>query len=202
VNTFFAPTRRFTVCNAGHPRPLIYRAAQRQWDFLHSDDHPNPKAGPRNLPLGILSISDYDQFDIELEVGDCVMSYTDALIESQDADGQMLGESGLLRIMQLLGDVEPSEFIGVLLREIRDRYPENLSQDDVTVMLVRVNSRKPHYSLRERLKALMRFAGSMVRAINPRSERPPIPDFHMANVGGAIIPALNRFWRVRRVSMR
>src|SRR5215470_4820017 len=66
VTTFFAPTRTLTICNAGHPRPLIYRASQRQWDFLHSDDHPNLKAGPRNLPPGILSISDYDQFDIEL----------------------------------------------------------------------------------------------------------------------------------------
>src|ERR1700736_6146314 len=34
VGTFFAPSGRLTVCNAGHPRPLLYRAAQRQWDFL------------------------------------------------------------------------------------------------------------------------------------------------------------------------
>src|SRR5580692_4330452 len=34
VATFFEPSRRLTVCNAGHPRPLLYRAAQRQWDFL------------------------------------------------------------------------------------------------------------------------------------------------------------------------
>jgi serine phosphatase RsbU (regulator of sigma subunit) len=37
VATFFAPSRRLTVCNAGHPRPLMYRAAQRQWSFLGSD---------------------------------------------------------------------------------------------------------------------------------------------------------------------
>jgi serine phosphatase RsbU (regulator of sigma subunit) len=29
VTTFFAPTRRLIVCNAGHPRPLLYRAAQQ-----------------------------------------------------------------------------------------------------------------------------------------------------------------------------
>src|SRR5712675_40879 len=27
VTTFFAPSRRLMVCNAGHPRPLLYRAA-------------------------------------------------------------------------------------------------------------------------------------------------------------------------------
>src|SRR5271154_1672411 len=34
VSTFFAPSRRLTVCNAGHPRPFLYRAAQREWSFL------------------------------------------------------------------------------------------------------------------------------------------------------------------------
>src|SRR5215470_14566352 len=52
VTTFFAPTRRFTVCNAGHPRPLIYRASQAQWSFLSHEQSDGP-SGPRNLPLGI-----------------------------------------------------------------------------------------------------------------------------------------------------
>src|SRR5271154_5672497 len=33
VATFFSPSRVLTVCNAGHPRPLIYRATERQWNF-------------------------------------------------------------------------------------------------------------------------------------------------------------------------
>src|ERR1700691_4377535 len=31
ITTFFAPTRRMNVCNAGHPRPFLYRAAERKW---------------------------------------------------------------------------------------------------------------------------------------------------------------------------
>src|SRR6204780_4498925 len=31
VTTFFAPTRRLSLCNAGHPRPLLYRPAARTW---------------------------------------------------------------------------------------------------------------------------------------------------------------------------
>src|SRR6266478_7678088 len=42
VTTFFAPSRRLTVCNAGHPKPFLYRAAQQQWSFLgQDDDEPN-----------------------------------------------------------------------------------------------------------------------------------------------------------------
>jgi sigma-B regulation protein RsbU (phosphoserine phosphatase) len=195
VTTFFAPTRRLTVCNAGHPRPLIYRAAQRRWDFLSAES--DQAAGPRNLPLGILSISDYDQFDVELDAGDCVVSYSDALMESQDADGEMLGEDGVLRIMRLLGDVDAPQLLGALLGEIRERYPQNLSNDDVTVVVLQANNRKPSYSSKEKLGALMRLFGSMIRAVDPRAERPPLPDSNLSNICGAIIPSLARRWRAR-----
>src|SRR5580700_2515183 len=138
VTTFFAPSRRLTVCNAGHPRPLLYRSAQRQWDLLGHLEPAAPRA-PSNLPLGILDRSEYEQLDVELEAGDCLVSYTDALIESRDADGEMLGEDGLLRLMRLLPEVAPEELIETLLGEIARRYPENLSEDDVTVMVMRAN---------------------------------------------------------------
>ena len=77
---------------------------------------------------------------VELEPGDCLLSYTDALVESRDADGEMLGEEGLLRIMRLLGDVEPQRLIEKLLEEIAGRYPGNLSDDDATALLVRANA--------------------------------------------------------------
>jgi serine phosphatase RsbU (regulator of sigma subunit) len=194
VTTFFAPTRRLTVCNAGHPRPLLYRAAQRKWDFLGHQGAAEP-SGPRNLPLGILEMTEYEQFDVELDPGDCLLSYTDALIESRDADGEMLDEAGLLKITRLIGDVEPEKLIETLLGEIERRYPENLSEDDVTVLLVRANGREARYSFGQRLRALVRFIGSLIRAVNPRAERPPLPDANLANIGGAIIPALARRWR-------
>jgi phosphoserine phosphatase RsbU/P len=68
-----------------------------------------------------------------------VVTYTDALIESGDADGEMLGEEGVLRILKLLGHVKAEKLIDALLGEIAERYPENLSDDDVTVLIVRAN---------------------------------------------------------------
>jgi phosphoserine phosphatase RsbU/P len=200
VATFFEPSRRMTVCNAGHPRPLLYRAARQRWDFLGHNvpDQKHPKAaGPSNLPLGLLEISGYDQFDIELEPGDCVLSYTDALMESNDASGEMLGEDGVLRILRLIGGVEPQTLIEKLLVEIAERYSQNLTEDDVTVLMVRANGQKARFTFGEKLGALVRFAGSLIRALNPRAERPPLPDLNLANLGGAIIPALGRRWRAK-----
>jgi sigma-B regulation protein RsbU (phosphoserine phosphatase) len=202
VATFFEPSRRMTVCNAGHPRPLLYRAARKQWDFLGHGvpEHAVIKAaaGPSNLPLGLLEMSAYDQFDIQLEPGDRVLSYTDALMESNDPSGEMLGEQGVLQILRLLGDVEPEKLIESLLAEIGERYPLNLTEDDVTVLLVEVNEHKASYTIREKLAALGRFSGTFFRALNPKAERPPFPDLNMANLGGAIIPALARRWRAKQ----
>lgn len=131
VTTFFAPSRRLIVCNAGHPRPFLYQAAKRQWNFLGGDAQDN-SPGPRNIPLGLFDLAEYEHFDVELQSGDCLLSYTDALIESRDADGEMLGEPGLLRIVRLLGEAEPPKLIEALLHEIAQRHPGNLSDDDVT----------------------------------------------------------------------
>jgi len=197
VTTFFAPSRRLMLCNAGHPRPILYRASKKEWTLLGHEGPPRTP-GPLNLPLGILSITEYEHFDAELEPGDCLVTYTDALIESYDADGEMLGEEGVLRILRLLGDVAPEKLIDVLLGEIAERYPENLSDDDVTVLIVRANGGEPAYTWGEKLRAAARLAVTSIRSLNPRAERAPFPDLNLANLGGALIPALGRRWRARR----
>jgi sigma-B regulation protein RsbU (phosphoserine phosphatase) len=194
VITFFSPSRRLSVCNAGHPRPLLYRSAERSWSFLGHEGTAE-KAAAANIPLGIIDLADYLQLDVELDPGDCLVSYTDALIESCDADGEMLGEDGLLRIMNLLGEVEAHKLIDTLLKEITERFPENLSADDVTVLVVKANGGSPHYSFREKMEALARFARTLIGSLSPRAESVPFPDANLANLGGAIIPALGRRWR-------
>jgi phosphoserine phosphatase RsbU/P len=197
VTTFFAPTRRLSVCNAGHPRPLLFRAVDGRWAFLGRQDHVEQKE-PRNIPLGILHIAEYEQLDVELDAGDCLLSYTDALIESRDADGEMLGEAGLLRIVNLLGDVAAERLIPLLLQEIAERFPKNLDDDDVTLLVIRANGGSLHFSLREKLGAFGRFLTTLFRSWIPGAERAPFPDANLANVGGAILPVLARRWRAPR----
>ena len=166
VSTFFAPTRRLVLCNAGHPRPILYRASQKEWSLMGHEGPPH-LPGPLNLPLGLMSITEYEHFDVELEPGDCVLSYTDALIESSDADGEMLGEEGVLRILKLLGDVKPEKLIDALLGEIAERYPENLSNDDVTLLIVRANGAAQSFTLGDKMRAAARMAGGAIRSLYP-----------------------------------
>jgi serine phosphatase RsbU (regulator of sigma subunit) len=195
VTTFFAPTARLTICNAAHPAPLLYRKRKAEWTLLSYETSRN--RGPSNLPLGVLDITSYEQFDIELEPGDLLISYTDALIESRDANGEMLDERGLLRIVRLLGDIPPQDLIPALLREIGERYTDNLVEDDVTMLVVQANGLQPRLSFKEKAGAFFRLAGSVLRAVNPRAERPPLPEMNLANFGGAFIPALSKLWKAR-----
>ncbi len=196
VTTYFGPNRRLSICNAGHPRPLLYRAQKKEWQFLSFEEGASPFP-IRNIPLGLMDVTEYEQFDVELQPDDLILSYTDALIESYDANGEMLGEDGLLRILRLMGEIEPGKLMEHLLAEIGDRYPENLSADDVTVLLMQVQKSQTAYSFREKMSSRMRFLASLIRGLNPRSERPPLPDANLANLGGAIIPALSKRWKGR-----
>jgi len=99
VSTYFAPTGRLTLCNAGHPLPLLYRAASREWTYL---DALRESSDPVNLPLGILDMGDYQTFDVPLRVGDPVLCYPDSLIESRGRDGHELGHACSLEIVKSL----------------------------------------------------------------------------------------------------
>lgn len=193
ATTFFTPTRVLTICNAGHPPPLHYSAALRSWSILEPPRDDAPPMG--NIPLGIFDVASYEQFHVELEVGDLVLYYTDALVESRDSRGEMLGPLGLLRVVETLEAGPTENFIQALLERISAQYSGNLSEDDVTVMLLRPNALAPKIRLRQKVGAGFRFAAAAVRAINPWAERPPLPDMKLANIGGAIIPRLGKRWR-------
>lgn len=172
VTTFFSPNRRLVLCNAGHPRPILYRASKEEWSLL-GEERSKPEESSSNLPLGILSMAEYEHFDLELEPGDCVVTYTDALIESSDADGEQLGEDGVLRLLKLLGNAQPDKLISELLGEIAERYPENLSTDDVTVLLLRANGGAQSLTLMDKMRAMRRMAGAALRSLLPRSSEMP-----------------------------
>jgi phosphoserine phosphatase RsbU/P len=194
VSTFFAPTSRLTLCNAGHPPPLLYRAAKRQWKYLEEAEDPN-NPDPVNMPLGILDISDYETFDVPLQVGDIVVCYTDSLVESNGADGQLLGQQGLLDILRELPLDDPASLIPDLLTAIGQKADGNLTGDDVTVLVFRPNGlgrRRP--SLRQQVIASGKMIGAIAGSFRQGAEPVPWPDLKLSNLGGALVGPLNRLW--------
>lgn len=190
VTTFFAPRNRLSVCNAGHPAPLCYRAADRTWSVLRQPARAG--AGLANVPWGITDDVNYEQITMQLGLGDLLVMYTDSLIESRAADGKLLGEEGLLNVVRGIDPGAPAEFIPALLNAIAALHEGNLKGDDVTVLVLRPNGVSPRVPVRDRLLAPFRVLGGLVRSLKPGSEPAPWPEVSLPNLGGAFWHRLNR----------
>jgi phosphoserine phosphatase RsbU/P len=189
IATFFAPTRTLTICNAGHPKPMLYRSAGQRWQVLDADVI---VPGLTNIPLGILEEAGYEQFEIDLEVGDMVLCYTDALIEAVGAGGEQIGTEGLCALLGELRGATPAGFIGELLRLMRDR---GLAvSDDTTAMLLRCNGTARRAKLHQRLLALPKFAMKMLGVGGPI----PWPELTVGNSGGYFFNRLSSLARRRK----
>jgi len=204
VTTFFAPTNLLSLSNAGHPPPVLYRASERRWRFLdpegvegHSGADETRKNVVSNLPLGVMDLSDYHQFDLTLERGDLVLCYTDSLTESRDPAGELLGSEGLLRILGKVTPSDPKAFIPELLAAIAAEAPGNLTGDDVTVLAYRPSGKPAGMSVRQRLLAPARVLRGVIGAVRAGIAA-PWPDFTVANLGGACFNRLNHTWKGRK----
>ncbi len=159
--TYFSPTDHLIVCNAGHPRPLWYSAARGAWVAMDGSlpSRIGPEDSPRNLPLGVIAPTPYEQFAVALGPGDLALLYTDCLTESRDATGRMLGEAGLLDVARRIGPREPREFVRRLVEQAVGAAGER-AEDDLTVILLHHNAGEPgRLGVRERARSLARQIG-------------------------------------------
>jgi serine phosphatase RsbU (regulator of sigma subunit) len=184
VATYWIPTDELVLTNAGHPRPLIYRARERAWSVLErAATHPGA-----NIPLGIAE-SSYEHLIARLDPGDLVLIYTDSLVEAKREDGRLLGEAGLLELLRAVDVGSPARLIPELLAAVGRACPGDIA-DDVTALLIRPTGRKPRGSVAMVLRAIgvsMKALGSLAKG-----EPYPWPELTHANIGGAMLDRLNR----------
>ena len=177
VTTFFAPTSQLSLCNAGHPPPLVYRASRRTWEFIDAQHE------GVNIPLGIDDIDEYCQFNVKLRVNDLVLCYTDSLIEARAADGEMMGTAGLLEIVKTVDAGDPQTFTPRLLAAIEAKLPGGLAADDVTVLLFRPNGLAKRAPFHKRAMAPLKVIGAVIA--KPFTGQPvPWPEFSWQNLLG------------------
>jgi sigma-B regulation protein RsbU (phosphoserine phosphatase) len=79
--------RTLSFGNAGHPAPLVLRAATGAVDLLSLAD-PEPATG-------LIEAFDYTNHECVFAPGDVFLGYTDGLFEADDANGNQFGEARL-----------------------------------------------------------------------------------------------------------
>lgn len=158
--TYWAPDDQLILCNAGHPRPMHYRAEANVWSVLEDRPGVNASEAPGNLPLGIIHPTPYTQSAYPLKRDDVVVIYTDALVEAKSPSGEMLREAGLLEMLGSIDPRHPDRLIEALLTRIAEFTGGRPLDDDVTVLVLHHNAADPPtYTLGEKVAAVGRWLG-------------------------------------------
>lgn len=88
--TILHPAGRITGVNAGHNRPVLYRAAAQTHEFL-------PRGG---RPLGWFEDLPVQAVEYQLAPGDVLVYYTDGLTEAENVRGEPYGETRLVEVIR------------------------------------------------------------------------------------------------------
>lgn len=78
------------MVSAGGPPPILYRAASGTYE----------KPSLKGMPLGCIEQAEFGEFSTEMNPGDHVVLFSDALYEIADANGKMLGADRLVDIFK------------------------------------------------------------------------------------------------------
>jgi serine phosphatase RsbU (regulator of sigma subunit) len=120
-------TGKATYASAGHPAPILVHGATGQAERLACEG---------SFPLGIDGNATYTEYEVTLEPGDVIVTYSDGFTDAQNHDAELFGEE---RIVSLLESVagQPVTAITRALRESTESFMNGKEAfDDMTMVAV------------------------------------------------------------------
>jgi sigma-B regulation protein RsbU (phosphoserine phosphatase) len=121
------PGGRVTGVNAGHNRPLLYRAGREMHEFL-------PRGG---RPLGWFEDLPVEAVHYQLDPGDVLVLYTDGLTESENMHGEPYGEDRLVAVVRANAASPAAEIVKQITLSVLDFMGAAPPFDDTTLVVVR-----------------------------------------------------------------
>jgi serine phosphatase RsbU (regulator of sigma subunit) len=113
-----------TYANAGHDLPYLYRNGDAE------------ELRARGMPLGMMPGMSYEEGEVTLAEGDCVLFYSDGLVEAHASDGEMFGFPRLRALVAEHGGERSLR--NLLLEELYSFVGDGWEQeDDVTLLTLR-----------------------------------------------------------------
>ena len=112
------------LCAAGSPSFILHRQGQARQIKLSS------------LPLGLIADHVYEVSFLPLKPGDNLLLYTDGAIEINSKGDEMLGNQGLIEMIQQQGFPRNQAALGVLLEKMLKFSNRIRFSDDVTMLAI------------------------------------------------------------------
>jgi sigma-B regulation protein RsbU (phosphoserine phosphatase) len=119
---------RLVYCNAGH-NPAFAQ--------LH-DSSTTSRLSAGGMVLGVFADSSYEEEEIRLTSGDCLVLYTDGVTESRNASDEEFGEDRLASVVRQLRGSEAAVLNDAVLSAAAE-FSHNHFSDDLTVVAVSVD---------------------------------------------------------------
>ncbi|HPQ40471.1 MAG TPA: SpoIIE family protein phosphatase, partial [bacterium] len=118
---------RMRFASAGHQFPYLYRAATGRLEELESISY----------PLGVRRELSLDIKEINLSENDCVVLFTDGLVEAVNPENEQLGYERLRDIFSKIRNCSAAQGVKAVMREI-DAFRNGAGQvDDMTLVIIR-----------------------------------------------------------------
>jgi serine phosphatase RsbU (regulator of sigma subunit) len=114
-----------TYANAGHDLPYLHRNGDAE------------ELRARGMPLGMMPGMSYEEREVSLSEGNCVLFYSDGLVEAHNPRGEMFG---FPRLRELVAEhaAEERSLGDFLLEELYSFVGEGWEQeDDITLLTLR-----------------------------------------------------------------
>lgn len=126
---FDLATRQLEFVDAGHTKPLLFRAQGQDIEVLE---------GP-NFPLGFDSAETYSLQKLDLEVGDLLLVFSDGLTEAVNDQGEPWGIEGLRASLLAAGPQSATRTLEMVMADFQRFRGERSGGDDISLVAVRVD---------------------------------------------------------------
>lgn len=123
-----AKTRTVELANAGHPFPYCFNAAERTVSAIEIGAY----------PLGVRVNSTYAPVEVKLEPGDAMVFYSDGIVEAQNPSGEVFGFERFEKAILRHGSLSATAMQEAILEEVRAFLGPQPMEDDVTLVVVRM----------------------------------------------------------------
>ena len=124
---FNPATRVLQYINAGHNNPILRRTSGNV-----------ERLSVGGLPLGIQPEAAYSAAEVTLAPGDCLVIFTDGLVEAENQTGEAYGEDRLLASLQSGVGFAPYVLLERLLTDVNVFVGTTPQHDDITCMVIKV----------------------------------------------------------------